>query len=1021
MSDLSATLGDALSNPNVQNYLHMISSAEGTAQADNPYAVAFGGGNIDDLSAHPGVSHTFTQTDGKQNTTSAAGAYQFEKGTWSDIQKALNLSDFGPRSQDLGALYLMNKSGSLQDVLKGDYSAAIQKDGKTWASLPSSTAAQNHRSQLFVDQALGQSGSGGPISNANAADAPGADSGDLSTVPAPKLLDAYQRAQAAQDPEAMQQISAALTPRLQQGLKAAQDHNDADAVNQLQGMLGTLGANPQGSAAPQQPTQDPNAAPGNPGSTQAGPPVSAKNPTTLQALGKFGAALVDHPSQVLSNIGTSLKNGAEELGNSFVEHPVDTALNVLHGVGDTVTLGFGDKLGALLGSKVNGMSYEDQLLRMKQQEQANGTPFAAGQLAGALVPVSAPIAAARTVPAASKVARVAAGAAAGGAEGAANYLGHNTGPVDAGDLVTNAGLGAALGTLPGFTTGATQGQKAATFLRQAGGDVAGAQRDAEIVQGLQGLADRSTQGAAKLGPADANALATGYTQRAADAVRQLDKTPENRALITAMDRSRGLNDDQIAALRVSPEGNAVADAIQMRQRALAMTSPTPATSGILPQALRMAADNFIPVAPVRHLALSLLGGRENRTANIGSALAQGDNAAAFLSKYGPSQASQSAQQLAQMGQGAVAARQAALQAAQAAQASRQAQGFIQRGQAAAAAQRNAAVAAQAQGQQVFLAGRQAALQARTQNAAQQAQAAAQARSVMGNAVQGGAQLRAQAAQAAAPAQQELLAAAQAKQAAQAAAAKDALKLQQQQKAALAETQASDPTYLLGMSNPNGAPRNPQEMSEFSKVIRQQMEASQETKAAQAAQAAETQSKVSKVAAGDFSGLDINKPQAQALLSYVDHPDLPAVQRTMSAIAAQDPEAGQKIVQLLTPGSKNLSKQDFYGLQARLQQVHGAKVPLQMGVPAAAQPEGALSSAIQNPVAYKAQVLRNQAAVSHAASVAPSPAMAAVAHQMGMTSSPELKQQAFEAVLAKATPAEKEFLKKHVEPLIRYGK
>lgn len=50
--------------------------------------------------------------------------------------------------------------------------------------------------------------------------------------------------------------------------------------------------------------------------------------------------------------------------------------------------------------------------------------------------------------------------------------------------------------------------------------------------------------------------------------------------------------------------------------------------------------------------------------------------------------------------------------------------------------------------------------------------------------------------------------------------------------AISELQATDPTYLLGLSNPNGVPRNDRQMREFSDVLKAQMEAraSQEDKA-----------------------------------------------------------------------------------------------------------------------------------------------------------------------------------------------
>lgn len=153
---MSKELEAALANPNAQKYLRMIAQAEGTYKdaSSDPYRVAFGGSTFDDLSKHPNVLRTFTQTDGKANKTSAAGAYQFLGSTWDDVAGKLGLQDFGPRSQDLAALELIRRNGSLQDVLDGRFDAAVQRDGKTWASLPSSPYAQPRRSAGFVEKAL---------------------------------------------------------------------------------------------------------------------------------------------------------------------------------------------------------------------------------------------------------------------------------------------------------------------------------------------------------------------------------------------------------------------------------------------------------------------------------------------------------------------------------------------------------------------------------------------------------------------------------------------------------------------------------------------------------------------------------------------------------------------------------------------------------------------------------------------------------------------------------------------------
>lgn len=153
---MSKELEAALANPNAQKYLRMIAQAEGTYKdaSSDPYRVAFGGSTFDDLSKHPNVLRTFTQTDGKANKTSAAGAYQFLGRTWDDVAGKLGLQDFGPRSQDLGALELIRRAGALDDVLNGRFDQAVKKTGSVWASLPSSPYAQPRRSAGFVEKAL---------------------------------------------------------------------------------------------------------------------------------------------------------------------------------------------------------------------------------------------------------------------------------------------------------------------------------------------------------------------------------------------------------------------------------------------------------------------------------------------------------------------------------------------------------------------------------------------------------------------------------------------------------------------------------------------------------------------------------------------------------------------------------------------------------------------------------------------------------------------------------------------------
>lgn len=148
----------ALSNPNAQNFLGFIADAEGVKHG---YNTIFGNERFGDLSRHPNVRKQFKQTDGKINETTAAGRYQFLKPTWDGLASQYGLRDFSPQSQDIAAVALIAQRGALDDVLKGNYRAAIQKLGSTWASLPSSPYAQPRKSWAHADKFFGGNASSG--------------------------------------------------------------------------------------------------------------------------------------------------------------------------------------------------------------------------------------------------------------------------------------------------------------------------------------------------------------------------------------------------------------------------------------------------------------------------------------------------------------------------------------------------------------------------------------------------------------------------------------------------------------------------------------------------------------------------------------------------------------------------------------------------------------------------------------------------------------------------------------------
>lgn len=155
-------LQQALQNPNARKMLDVIAQAEGVK---NGYNTLFGNGRFDNLSQHPNIAKSFRQTDGKTNSTTAAGRYQFLNRTWRGLAKQYGLNDFSPQNQDLGALALIAGRGALNDVLNGDFTGAIKKLGPVWASLPTSPYAQHKRSWDFINAATGGRGQSQPPSD----------------------------------------------------------------------------------------------------------------------------------------------------------------------------------------------------------------------------------------------------------------------------------------------------------------------------------------------------------------------------------------------------------------------------------------------------------------------------------------------------------------------------------------------------------------------------------------------------------------------------------------------------------------------------------------------------------------------------------------------------------------------------------------------------------------------------------------------------------------------------------------
>lgn len=135
-SNLTASVADSLNDANVQAFLQLIRTGEGT-KGQRGYTTIFGGQQFHDFADHPRVAVPFGNT-----TSSAAGAYQILGRTWDEMRDKYDLPDFSPASQDIAAIGLIKRRGALGDVLAGRFASAINKCNKEWASLPNSPYGQ---------------------------------------------------------------------------------------------------------------------------------------------------------------------------------------------------------------------------------------------------------------------------------------------------------------------------------------------------------------------------------------------------------------------------------------------------------------------------------------------------------------------------------------------------------------------------------------------------------------------------------------------------------------------------------------------------------------------------------------------------------------------------------------------------------------------------------------------------------------------------------------------------------------
>lgn len=123
------------SDANVRAYLRVLMAGESSAN----YGALVGGGTFTDLSHHPGWTNAAMTTKSAWSgwhDSHAAGAYQFQPGTFKEASDALGLhGDFGRASQDAAAIWDLKRRGAYDLVAAGNIEGAQVALADEWQSL----------------------------------------------------------------------------------------------------------------------------------------------------------------------------------------------------------------------------------------------------------------------------------------------------------------------------------------------------------------------------------------------------------------------------------------------------------------------------------------------------------------------------------------------------------------------------------------------------------------------------------------------------------------------------------------------------------------------------------------------------------------------------------------------------------------------------------------------------------------------------------------------------------------------
>jgi muramidase (phage lysozyme) len=145
---MTYSTAEQLGGANICAFLDAVAASEiGAAllaESDNGYNVLVGS-----TASHPLMFPSYDTHPNIINAacnSTAAGRYQLLHRYYVSYAASLHLPDFSPPSQDAIAVQQIKECGAIQNILAGNFAAAVAQCAHIWASLPGSTYGQHTNS-----------------------------------------------------------------------------------------------------------------------------------------------------------------------------------------------------------------------------------------------------------------------------------------------------------------------------------------------------------------------------------------------------------------------------------------------------------------------------------------------------------------------------------------------------------------------------------------------------------------------------------------------------------------------------------------------------------------------------------------------------------------------------------------------------------------------------------------------------------------------------------------------------------